>query len=79
MQTINHSFVTPPILTKHTPPISAFYQPPTLNVNVGSQPYIFPNPFDHAHIGHFSPSILFVPIVGHDHTPQPTPIFSTRP
>jgi hypothetical protein len=48
-------------------------------VNVGSQPYIFTNPLDHAHLRHFSPPILLVPIVGHDHTPQPTLISLTRP
>jgi len=45
---------------------------------VGSQLYIFPNPFDHAQIKHFPPPILLVLIIGHDHTSQPTPIFSTR-
>jgi hypothetical protein len=44
---------------------------------MGSQLYTFLNPFDHAHLGHFSPPTLLVFIGGHDHTPQPTPIFST--
>jgi hypothetical protein len=79
MQTTNHPLITLPILIKHTPPISAFYQPPTLHVNVGSQPYTFLNPFDHAHLGHFPPPILLVLAFGHDHTPQPTPISSTCP
>jgi hypothetical protein len=47
-------------------------------VNVGPQPYSFPNPFDHAQLGHFSLPILLVLTIGHDHTPQPTPIFSTH-
>jgi hypothetical protein len=54
MQTINHPLVTPPILTNHTPPISSPYQPPTLCVNVGSQPYTFPNPFNHAQLQFFA-------------------------
>jgi hypothetical protein len=77
MQTTNHPLVTPPILTNHTPPTSSPYQPLTLHVNIGSQPYIFPNPFDHTQLGHFPPPILLVPTVGHDHTSQPIPIFST--
>ncbi len=75
MQTINHPLVNPPILTNHTPPTSSPYQPPTLHVNVGSQPYTFPNPFDHAQFKHFSFPILLVPIVSHDHTSQPTSFF----
>ncbi len=45
-------------------------------MNVGPQPYIFPNTFDHPQVGNFPLSILFTPIVAHDQTPQPTPIFS---
>ncbi len=44
-------------------------------MNVGSQPYTFPKLFDHAQLGHLSPPILFVPIVGHDHTPNLPPSF----
>jgi hypothetical protein len=78
MQTINHPLVTPLNLTNHTPPTSSPYQPLIFHVNVGSQPYIFPNPFNHAQLRHFSLPTLFVPTIGHDHTPQPTPISSTR-
>jgi hypothetical protein len=76
-QTTNHPLVTLTILTNHTPPINSPYHPPTLHVNMGYQPYIFLNPFDHTHLGHFSPPILLVHIIGHDYTPQPTPISST--
>jgi len=55
------------------------YQFPTFHANEGSQLYIFPNPFDHAQLRHFPPPTRLVPIVGHDHTPQPTPISSTHP
>jgi hypothetical protein len=78
MQTTNHPLITLPILTNHTPPTSAPYQPLTLHVNVGSQPYIFLNPFNHMLLGHFPLPSLLVLIVGHDYTPQPTPISSTR-
>jgi hypothetical protein len=74
MQTTNHPLVTPLILTNHTLPTSAPYQPPTLHVNEGSQPYIFPNPIDHAQLKYFPPPTLLVHTIGHDHTPQPTPI-----
>jgi len=76
MQTTNHPLVSPLILTNHTPLISAPYQPPTFHVNEGSQPYTFPNPFNHAQLGHFPPLTLLVPIVGLNHTPQPNPISS---
>jgi hypothetical protein len=69
--------VTPLILTNHTLPTSAPYKPPTLHVNERFQPYIFPNPLDHAQLRHFSPPILLVPTIGLDHTPQPTLISST--
>jgi hypothetical protein len=78
-QAINHPLVTLSILINHTPPTNSPYQAPTLHVNVGSQPYTFPNPFDHTQLGHFPLPTLLVPIVGHDHTPQPTPISSTHP
>jgi len=77
MQTTNHPLDTPPILSNHTPFTSVPYQPLTPHVNEGSQPYIFSNPFDHAQLGHFPLATLLVLTVGHDHTPQPTPIFST--
>jgi hypothetical protein len=76
-QTTNHPIITLPIITNHTPPSSSPYQPLTFHVNVGSQPCTFPNPFNHAQLRHFSPPFLLVPIVGHDHTPQPTPISLT--
>jgi hypothetical protein len=38
----------------------------------------FPNPFDHAHLKHFSPTTLLVLTIGHDHTPRTTPISSTQ-
>jgi hypothetical protein len=78
MQTTNHPLVTPPIIINHIPPISSPYQPLTLHVNVGPQLYILSNLFNHAHIGHFPLPILLVLIVGHDQTPQLTPIFSTH-
>ncbi len=62
-QTTNQPLVTPPILINHTPPISSLYQPLTLHVNVGSQFYIFPNPFDHAQLEHFSPLTLLAMII----------------
>jgi hypothetical protein len=79
MQTTNHPLVTPLILTNHTPPTSPPYQPPTLHVNEGSQPYTFPNFLDHAQLKHFPLPTLLVLTTGLDHTPQPTPISSTRP
>jgi hypothetical protein len=79
MQTTNHPLVAPLILANHTPPTSAPYQPPTLHMNEGSQPYTFPNPLDHAQLGHFPPPILLVPTIDHDHNPQPTFIFSMHP
>ncbi len=75
MQTINHPLVTLLILTNNTPPTSAPYQSPNFHANVGSQSYTFSNPFDHAQLRHSPPLTLLVPIVGHDHTLQPTPIF----
>ncbi len=42
-----------------------------------SQLYTFLNPFNHAQLGHLPPPTLLVPLVGHDHTPQPTLISST--
>jgi hypothetical protein len=77
LRTTNHPLVTSLILTNHTPPTSAPCQPPTLHVNVRSQPYTFLNPFDHAPLRHFPPPTLLVLIVDYDHTSQPTPIFST--
>jgi hypothetical protein len=56
MQTTNHPLITLPIPTNHTPPTSSPYHPPTFHVNVGSQPYTFPNPLHHAQLGHFFPS-----------------------
>jgi hypothetical protein len=76
-QTTNDALVSSSILTNHTPPTSSPYQPLALRVNVGSQSYIFPNPLNHAQLGHFFPPTLLVPITIHDHSPQPTPIFST--
>jgi hypothetical protein len=45
-------------------------------VNERSQLYTFPKLFDHAQLRHFPLPTLLVPIIGLDHTPQPTPIFS---
>jgi hypothetical protein len=78
MQTTNHPLVTLLILINYTLPIHSPYQPPTLDVNVGSQLYIFPNPLNHAQLGHFPPPTLLIPTIGYDHIPQPTPISSTR-
>jgi hypothetical protein len=68
-QTTNHPLIPPPILTNHTPLSSSHYQPPTLHVNVGPQPYIFPNLCDHAQ-GPFPPSTLSAFTVTHDQTPN---------
>jgi hypothetical protein len=76
-QITNHPLVIPSILTNHTMPTNSPYRP-LVHVNVGSQPYIFQNPLNHAQLKHFSFPTLLVPIVGHDHTPQHAPIFSTR-
>jgi hypothetical protein len=77
MHTINHPLITPLIPTSYTPPTSSPSQPLAFHVNLGSQPYTFPNPFNHAQLEHFPPPTLLVLIVDHDHTPQPTPISST--
>jgi len=79
MQTINHPLVTPPILTNHTPPFSSPYHSLTLCVNVGSQLYIFPNPFDHAQLRHFSLPTILVPTYDHDHTPLSSTSFQPPP
>jgi hypothetical protein len=55
MQTTNHPLVTLLILTNHAPTTSAPYQPPTLHVNEGSQPYTFLNPLDHVQLEHSPP------------------------
>jgi hypothetical protein len=68
MQATNHPLVTPLIPTNHTLSTSTPYQPSTLPVNERPQPYTFPNPFDHAQLGHFPPSTLLVSIIGLDHT-----------
>jgi hypothetical protein len=79
MQTTNRPLITPLILTNHTPPTSAFYHLLNLHVNEGSQLYTFLNSLDHAQLKHFPVPTLLVLRVGHDHTPQPTPISSTCP
>jgi hypothetical protein len=76
-QITNHPLVTFSILTNNTLLTSSPYQPLAFHVNVVFQLYTFTNPLDHAQLGHFSPPILLVPILGHAHTPQPTPISST--
>jgi hypothetical protein len=78
MQTMNHPLVPPPILTSHTPLIGSPYFPLAFHVNVGPQPYIFPNPLDHAQVGHFPLSTLLALIVAQDQSPQPIPISSTH-
>jgi hypothetical protein len=78
MQTTHFPVVPLPILTNHTPPISSPYRPLAFCVNVKPQPYIFPNPFDHAHLGPFPPSTLPTPLIAHDQTPQHTFISSTH-
>ncbi len=72
-QTTNHPLNTRLNLTNHTPLINASYQPLTLYVNEGSQPYTFPNPLDHAHLGHFPLPTLLIPTIGLDHTPNLPP------
>jgi len=69
MQTMHHPLVSLPILTNHTPPTSSSYWLPVLHVNVGLEPYTFPNPFDHANLGPFPPSTLPTPSLAHDQTP----------
>jgi len=66
MQTTNHSLVPSTILTNHAPPISSPYQPLAFHANVGSQLYIFPNPFDNAHVESFPYFILFALTIAHD-------------
>ncbi len=78
MQTTNHPLVTPLVITNYTPRTNVPYRPPTFHVNEGSKLYTIPNPFNHAQLRHFPPPILLVPTISHDHTPQPTPISSTR-
>jgi hypothetical protein len=73
MQTTNHPLITFLILTNHTPPICSPYQPPILHVNMGSQPYIFPNPLDHVQLRHFPPPTLLIPTIGYGHTPNLPP------
>jgi hypothetical protein len=78
MQTKHFPLVPTPILTNHIPPTSSFYQPPTLCVNVKPQPYTFPNPLDHTHVGPFFNATLPTLPFAHDQTPQLTLISSTR-
>jgi hypothetical protein len=67
---VNHTFptISPPILRNHTPPINSPYWPLVFCVNVKPQPYIFPNPLNHAHVGPFSPSTLPALLVAHAQT-----------
>jgi hypothetical protein len=78
MQTMHLPLIPPPILTNHTPPTSSFNLPLAFWVNVGPQPYIFPNPLHHGHVRPFPLSILQTPPVAQDRTPQPTFISSTH-
>jgi hypothetical protein len=71
---MNHPLVPPPIVINLTPPTSFLYRPLILCVNVGPQPYTFPNPFDLPQLGTFPLSILLAPIVALYQTPQLTPI-----
>ncbi len=48
-------------------------------MNEGPQLYTFPKPLNNAQLGHLPPPILLTFTIGHDHTPQPTPISSTHP
>jgi hypothetical protein len=78
MQIMHLPLVPPCILTNHTPPINSPYQPLTFRMNATPQPYTFPNPLNHAHVGPFPLSTLPTPQVRHDQTPQHTLISSTR-
>jgi len=78
IQTVNHLLVSPPNLTNYTPLTNFPYRPLALHVNVGSQPHTFPNPLNHAQVRPFPPSIILVPIVAHNQTPQPTFTSSTH-
>jgi hypothetical protein len=69
---------SPTNLTNHTPLTNCPYQPLALHVNVGSQPHTFPNPLNHAQVTPFPPSIILVPIIAHNQTPQPTFTSSTH-
>ncbi len=68
MQTMDHPLVPPIFLTNHTPPTNSLYRPLAFYMNVGPQPYIFPNPFDNAHVKPFVPSILLAFTIVHDQT-----------
>jgi len=48
---------------------SSPYRPPTLHVNMGPQPYTFSNPFGHAHVEPFPPSIILALPIAHNQTP----------
>jgi hypothetical protein len=77
MQIMHLPLVPPCILTNHTPPTNSPYRPLAFRMNARPQPYTFPNPLDHAHVGPFPPSTLPTPPITHDQTPQPTLISST--
>jgi hypothetical protein len=69
MYTTNYPIVPPPIPINHAPPISSLYRPPIPSFECQTQPYIFLNPLDHAHVGPFPLSTLSTPIIAHDQTP----------
>ncbi len=65
MQTMHLPLVPPCILTNHiSSPI------PLINSSHSAQPYTFPNPFDHAHVGPFPPFTLPTFPIAHDQTPN---------
>jgi hypothetical protein len=61
MQITNYPLAPLTIITNHASPTSSPYWSLTFHANVGSQPYTFPNPFDNALVGPFSPFHLFSP------------------
>jgi len=79
MQITNYPPAPRTIITNHAPPTSSSYWSLTFHVNVGSQPYTFPNPLHNALVGPFPPSTFLAFTIANDQTPQPTPISPTHP
>jgi hypothetical protein len=75
MQTMNHPLNPLVILTNHTRPTRFPYYRLVLRVNVGSQPYISPNPLDNAHLRPFPPPLYqplqLLMIIPHNLPPFP--------
>jgi hypothetical protein len=61
MHTTHHLLPPPIILTTQVPPMNSPYWPPSLHVNLRSQPYTFPIPINNTHVGPF-PHLLHQPL-----------------